>query len=34
VNSDDDVLPNYLDDFPNNPLISRDTDHDGLANVF
>ena len=34
VNTDGDVLPNYLDDFPNNPLISRDHDGDGIPDAF
>ncbi|MCF6252838.1 MAG: hypothetical protein L3J75_16450, partial [Methylococcaceae bacterium] len=34
VNTDGDALPNYLDDFPNDPLISRDHDGDGLADAF
>lgn len=34
VNTDGDVLPNYLDDFPNNPLISRDNDNDGIPDAF
>ncbi|MCF6250463.1 MAG: FG-GAP-like repeat-containing protein [Methylococcaceae bacterium] len=34
VNTDGDAMPNYMDDFPNNPLISRDHDSDGLADAF
>jgi len=34
VNADGDALPNYLDDFPNNPLISRDHDGDGIPDAF
>ena len=34
VNTDGDSLPNYVDDFPNNPFISRDHDGDGLADEF
>jgi hypothetical protein len=34
VNADGDVLPNYLDDFPDNPLISRDHDDDGIPDAF
>ena len=34
VNADGDALPNYLDDFPNNPLISRDHDGDGIPDEF
>lgn len=34
VNTDGDAVPNYMDDFPNNPFISRDTDGDGLPDDF
>lgn len=34
INSDGDALPNYVDDFPNDPLIGRDQDGDGLPDGF
>lgn len=34
VNTDGDALPNYVDDFPNHPLLGRDNDHDGIPDAF